>query len=72
MMDGCIQTPVALGACLRSRRRELRLTQQELASVARVTTRLLSEVERGKPTAQLDGLLRIVAALGLELHLASR
>jgi hypothetical protein len=37
-----------------------------------VTPRLLGEVERGKKTAQLDGLMRILAALGLNLYLQRR
>lgn len=57
---------------MRQRRVSLRLTQEELAAVARVTPRLVGEVERGKKTAQLDGVLRILAALGLDLHLKTR
>jgi transcriptional regulator with XRE-family HTH domain len=72
MNDDRIQTPEQLGARVRRRRTDLRLTQEELAAVARVTPRLLGEVERGKPTAQLVGVLRILAALGLDLHLGAR
>lgn len=61
-----------LGAAIRKRRIDLRLTQEDLAAVAMVTPRLLGEVERGKTTSQLDGLLRILAALGLDLHLEAR
>ena len=67
-----IQTPEELGARVRGRRADLRLTQEELAAVARVTPRLLGEVERGKATAQFDGVLRILAALGLDLYLRTR
>jgi HTH-type transcriptional regulator/antitoxin HipB len=67
-----IQTPEQLGGLVRGRRAALRLTQEDLAAVAGVTPRLLGEVERGKPTAQLAGLLRILAALGLELYAGPR
>ena len=40
--------------------------------MASVTPRLLGEVERGKPTAQLDGVLRILTALGLDLYTRAR
>lgn len=61
-----------LGAVVKRRRTDLQLTQAELAAAAMVTPRLLGEVERGKKTAQLDGLLRILAALGLDLYLEAR
>jgi y4mF family transcriptional regulator len=66
-MNDRTQTPEELGAQIRARRKALRLTQGELAAVARVTPRLLGEVERGKASAQLGGVLRILAALGLGL-----
>jgi HTH-type transcriptional regulator / antitoxin HipB len=71
-MGSRIQTPDQLGQAVRDRRKSLRLTQEELAAVAAVTPRLLGEVERGKPTAQLDGVLRILAALGLDLYARTR
>ena len=61
-----------MGARIRARRRELGLTQTELAGVARTSLRFVSEVERGKPTARLDGVLRLLAALGLELRIEQR
>lgn len=67
-----IQTPEELGAQIRQRRTDLRLKQEELASVAQVTPRLVGEVERGKKTTQLNGLLRILAALGLDLYVRPR
>lgn len=72
MMNDRIESPVQLGARVRERRTELRLTQEDLAATALVTPRLLGEVERGKATAQLDGVLRILAALGLDLFLNPR
>ena len=71
-MSDQIQTPVQLGAQVRNRRTELGLTQEDLAATALVTPRLLGEVERGKATAQLDGVLRILAALGLDLFVQGR
>jgi transcriptional regulator with XRE-family HTH domain len=71
-MDDRIKTPTELGIGIRKRRTDLRLTQEELSAAARVTPRLLGEVERGKKTAQLDGVLRILAALGLDVYLRAR
>jgi len=67
-----IHSPEELGQVVRTRRKALRLTQEELAGVASVTPRLLGEIERGKPTAQLAGVLRVLAALGIELEARSR
>jgi y4mF family transcriptional regulator len=68
MKPTAIETPEKLGLVIKARRKELGLNQTELADVARVTLRLVSELERGKPTAQLDGILRVLAALGIELE----
>lgn len=67
-----VDTPEALGALIRARRKQLGLTQADLAAVAPVSPRLLGEVENGKPTAQLDGVMRILAAVGYEIELHAR
>jgi HTH-type transcriptional regulator / antitoxin HipB len=67
-----IDTPQALGSQIRARRKELGLRQGDVAGVARVTPRFLSELENGKPTAQLDGIQRVLVALGLNLYLGPR
>jgi transcriptional regulator with XRE-family HTH domain len=43
-----------------------------LADVSGVTLRFVSELERGKETAQFDGIRRVLAALGLDLFVESR
>lgn len=67
-----IHTINDLGSRIRERRRELRLTQGELADVAGVTLRFVSELENGKETAQFAGIQRILAALGLDLYVDIR
>lgn len=67
-----IHNPEELGARIRRRRTALLLTQESLAAVAGVTPRLLGEVEHGKATAQIGGVLRILAALGLDVYLEQR
>jgi len=57
-----------LGELIRSRRRELGLTQTEVAEVANANLRFVSELERGKPTARLENVLRVLATLGIELE----
>jgi HTH-type transcriptional regulator / antitoxin HipB len=67
-----ITSELELGASIRQRRNELELTQGELADVSGVTLRFVSELERGKETAQFDGIRRVLAALGLNLFVESR
>ncbi|HWN72986.1 MAG TPA: helix-turn-helix domain-containing protein [Solirubrobacterales bacterium] len=57
---------------IRTRRGELRLTQVEVADVARVSPRLVVELEHGKSTARLEGVMRVLAVLGLDIYLRSR
>lgn len=61
-----------IGDAIRAARETQELRQDELALAAGVSRRLLVAVEAGKPTAQIDGVLRILAALGLTLVVAPR
>lgn len=63
-----IQNPKQLGELIRSRRHELGLTQTEVAEVANTNLRFVSELERGKPTARLENVMRVLATLGIELE----
>ncbi|WP_460744391.1 helix-turn-helix domain-containing protein [Mariniluteicoccus endophyticus] len=54
---------------LRERRVALHLTQGELADLAGVSERSVRALESGKPTARLDTLQAVAAALGLRLVL---
>lgn len=61
-----------LGAQVRRRRKLLRLTQLELADLARCGPDFLYDLERGKPTVRLDKLVPVLEALGLQLKLEPR
>lgn len=63
-----IQNPKQLGELIRGRRHELGLTQTEVAEVAYTNLRFVSELERGKATARLENVMRVLAALGIELE----
>jgi y4mF family transcriptional regulator len=54
---------------LRLTRKALRLTQGDLALAAGVGLRFVVELEAGKPTVQLELVLRVIDALGGTLHL---
>lgn len=61
-----------LAAEVRARRSSLRLSQLDLADMAGVSERFVRFVEQGKPSVQLDSLLAVLEALGVELRLATR
>lgn len=65
-------TPHNLGRAVRRARKALGLRQDELAAAAGVGLRFLVELERGKPTVQLDRVLAVLGALGLDLQLVGR
>lgn len=71
-MDSLAQTPQALGRALRDKRRQLGLTQAQLAELTGVGQPSLSSVERGVSNVSLTTLLRLLAALRLELVLQDR
>lgn len=62
-----VRTASAIGATIRSRRRELQLGQEELARKIGATRQWLIAIEKGKDTAEIGMVLRVLAALGLDL-----
>ena len=56
-----------LGPAIRRVRRERGLTQEELAGEVGASVAHLSRLESGARQPSLDGLLRVAAALGVEV-----
>lgn len=69
---GKIESPENLGGLIRARRKELGLSQADLAGLCGVGTRFVSELERGKPTARLGLALVVARNLGLVLEVRLR
>lgn len=57
----------ALGTTVRERRERLGLRQDELADLARCSTRFVHMLETGKETVRLDKVLDVLGVLGLGL-----
>ena len=69
--DGvAIQSVQELGAGLRAARKDLGLTQADLALAAGVGLRFVVELEAGKSTVQLGLALRVIDTLGKSLLLS--
>jgi y4mF family transcriptional regulator len=60
-----------LGDFVRDRRRANNLTQQGLAELAEVGTRLVSELERGKATLRMDAVNKVLKVFGKTLGLVA-
>uniref|UniRef100_UPI002B26CC13 helix-turn-helix transcriptional regulator n=1 Tax=Immundisolibacter sp. TaxID=1934948 RepID=UPI002B26CC13 len=59
-----------LGRALRVARKQLGLTQPQLALAAGVGVRFIVDLEAGKPTLRLENVLRVIDALGGEIQLS--
>ena len=58
---------LAFGSIIRSRRKAMRMRQDQLALVTGVGRRFLIDLESGKPSCQLGRSLLVAKALGLDL-----
>lgn len=67
-----IRTARELGMVVRRARSDRGWTQSDLATRAEVGRPWLSELERGKPTAELGKVLSVIAALDLVVMLEPR
>lgn len=65
-----IQSTAQLGAAIRQRRQESRLTLALAASACGVSVKFLQALETGKPTVQLDKALGVARHFGIELMIA--
>lgn len=69
---GKIFSIAQLGAIVRHRRKEAGVHQADAAGLCGVGTRFLSEIERGKETAEVGKVLQVLERLGLELWVIPR
>lgn len=67
-----ISRPSDLGFALRQLRERSGTTQSELAGVAGVGRKWLSQLENGKATAEIGLILRLVHTLGYEVELLAK
>ena len=59
-----------IGKLIKDTRQELGMRQDELASVAGLSTRSLSSIENGKQSAHLGLVLNTLGALGISMTLS--
>jgi len=64
------KNPQQLGAAIRARRRQLNVTQKDLAMTCGTGLRFIIDLEKGKPTCQIGKILQVLQALGLKLQVS--
>jgi y4mF family transcriptional regulator len=67
-----VKTSLELGNVIRQARKRTELDQETTADLIGVGPRFLSEVERGKPSARLALVLKVLERLGLEVWVTPR
>lgn len=67
-----IKDPKELGEVIRAFRKGQKLTLEKVSGLTNVSMRFLSELERGKETAELGKALSTLYKLGLEVYIVPR
>ena len=62
-----VRSSIELGAVVREQRKRLALKQLDIAGLGNTGNRFIVDLERGKPTVQLQKVLDMVDLLGLEV-----
>ena len=67
MERSAIQNSEALGKRIREIRQAQKITQAQLAGLANTGIRFIGDLENGKETCHIGKMLRVLAALGVEM-----
>lgn len=62
----------SLGQAIRMRRKELHYTQAYLAEFTGFSISFISDLERGKATAEIEKTLRLIHILGMDVLIEKR
>ena len=57
-----------LNEVMKKRRKELEISQRDLAEMAEVSLATVKDIERGKGNPSLNTVKRILMVLGMEIH----
>jgi y4mF family transcriptional regulator len=63
-----ITNTIDIGKLIRATRKKAKLTQAELAAAAGIGERFIRELEKGKPSCQLEKTLLVIQMLGIKLE----
>ena len=62
----------SLGQSIRERRKELGYTQKYLSEYTGLSITFISQLERGKPTAEIEKTIQLIHSLGMDLMVEKR
>lgn len=62
-------TPKQVGLLIKNTRKNISLTQKDLALTSGTGLRFIIELEKGKPTCQLGKVLTVLQTLGIKMEL---
>lgn len=65
-----IQSTKNIGDYIRKVRKNLGVTQRDLALTAGTGLRFIIELEKGKPTCQIGKILQVLQVLGIQFNLS--
>ena len=69
---GKISTVEDIGHCIKTKRKQLQVRQEEAAGLSGVGTKFLSQLEHGKETAEIGKVLQVLKSMGLEVYIYPR
>ena len=69
---GVIRSAEELGKLARAHRKQRKLTLETISGLGNLSTRFLSEFERGKETAELGKVIKALHTLGLKVVIQPR
>lgn len=67
-----LRTATDVGQVVRAQRQSQGLRQTDLAGIGNTGNRLIVDIEKGKPTVQLQKVLDVLELLGLEVTVRSK
>ena len=67
-----ITDAASLGNAIRLRRKELKYTQGSISEITGLSVSFLSDLENGKPTAEIGKTIEVINLLGLDILVEAR
>lgn len=67
-----ITDAASLGNAIRLRRKELKYTQGYISEITGLSESFLSDLENGKPTAEIGKTIEVINLLGLDILVEAR
>ena len=67
-----ITDAASLGNVIRSRRKELKYTQGYISEITGLSVSFISDLENGKPTAEIGKTIEVINLLGLDILVEAR